>query len=94
MSRPCCPSDHPGVEMSPTDNPRIWICVVSKCQFEVEVDVQSTEARKDKFGNTKLVYKITPIGEGEQPSTPPATIFFSISDISRYYGNISDITGA
>lgn len=64
MSRPCCPESHPGVEMQPTDNPRIWICVISDCRFEVEVDIDAKSKKKDKFGKLITSYKITQLDGG------------------------------
>lgn len=64
MSRPCCPSSHPGVEMQPTNNKRIWICVISDARFEVEVEEQGKDMKKDKWGRMKPKYKITQLDGG------------------------------
>lgn len=63
MGRPKCPNHT--VEMTRTDNPRIYICPISDARFEVDVDDMTSEVKVDKFGNPMIDWKITPLdGDG------------------------------
>lgn len=57
MSRPKCPNHT--VEMTPTDERRIFICPISDARFECDVEDQDTEVKIDKFGKQTYDYKIT-----------------------------------
>lgn len=61
MSRHRCPNHT--VEMSKTDNPRIWICPISDARFECDVDMHEGEKKIDKYGNPMVDWKVTFTGE-------------------------------
>lgn len=61
MSRPKCPNHL--VEMSPTDERRIWICPISDARFECDVDTSEKERKVDKFGKVMDSWKVTSTGE-------------------------------
>lgn len=63
MARPKCPNHT--VEMTPTDERRIFICPISDARFECDVEEAETETKIDKFGNQMFEWKITPLdGDG------------------------------
>lgn len=59
MSRPKCPNHT--VEMDPTDEKRIWICPISGARFEVSIDDQQKEQKKDKYGRLMQEWKLVPL---------------------------------
>jgi len=61
MSRPKCPNHT--VEMSPTDQPRMWICPVSGAHFEADVDAAQKERKVDVFGRPYETWTVTDLGE-------------------------------
>lgn len=63
MARPKCPNHT--VEMTPTDERRIFICPVSDARFECDVEDQEAEVKRDKFGKEIIEWIITPLdGDG------------------------------
>lgn len=65
MSRPRCPNHH--CELTPTDEPRWWICPISDAQFECSVDTaaQNRQRKLNLAGQIEEVesWKIKP-GDG------------------------------
>lgn len=49
MYTPTCPNH--GAQMSPTGDPRIYICPVSNARFEVEAESSQQEQQVDIYGN-------------------------------------------
>lgn len=63
MSRPKCPNH--AVEMTATDERRIFICPISDARFMCDVEEAEGEIKNDKFGQKLVGWKITSLdGEG------------------------------
>lgn len=66
--KPCCPNHGEPLEGCgfPLPQKGTGVCPVSGAVFSFEVDVESTETKRDKFGNMVKVKKFKISGEENQ----------------------------